>query len=589
MRKAAAQMVAGRVARKRPWLPVWVACLSVTGYCAAPAGNPSIRLEGTEPSVEVILNADRRAELGFAGTVAYGVRLEQPSAPVATSLNCSAGPIALDSQWHRATGECQILFQAEQRPGQAVQTVYLRISSQQWPTSALSGSSPPVLDAGRLVEVRIRPLAFRPAPVPGQFSALTFAAGFFAAVILGGLAFYLLGGIAFYLHNRRPASVKRWADPLGLLHRRLRIRVAEEARLNPARDRERRTPPEPLTSPDPPQPARLDGHEQLSGILERLAASEEERDAALRARETEIAGIIHRASLEFARHVGALRDEARRLGSAAQAGEEQSNRLARIIDEAQKLEPKRLSVLLTAVPGAALDGPAAPGSATTLLERFDEAVRECSREARPLRAELDSLRATLVAAEQAIVRLLEAAGSRNDGPAARLKSVLDAIRQLREEMDAALGALDINRICLYFRLDLSTLPTTRQSLEEELADCLRKQVFRLEDPVGYFSMRYELTITQALQEVVDCCDSTLDPSRRDKALQDALVGFVAGAGAEWIDPQPGAAFVGVDHQVFGITPCAKPEEQSDHVSSLRVRGLKRQGQVLRKASVTIFV
>jgi hypothetical protein len=156
-------------------------------------------------------------------------------------------------------------------------------------------------------------------------------------------------------------------------------------------------------------------------------------------------------------------------------------------------------------------------------------------------------------------------------------------------MDALLRGLAINRVGLYFRLDLSTLPTTRQSLQEELADSLRRQVFRLEDPVGYFSMRYELTIAQALQEVVDCCDSTLDPSRRDKAVQDALMKFVAAAGTEWIDPQPGAAFVGVDHLVFGITPCSKPGEQPDHISALRVRGLRHRGQVLRKALVTIFV
>ena len=411
MRKAAAQMVGGCVAHKCPWLLAWVAYLFAAACCAASSGNPTIRLEGTEPSVEVILNVEGRAVLGLSGTVAYGIRLEQPSAPIPTRLNCNnAGPITLD-QWRKATGACQILFQTEQPPGQAVQMVNLRISRQAWPDAPLSGGGSPELVAGRLVEVRVHPKAPLPPTVSGRPSVFAFVAGFFAAVVLGGIAFYLLRGVAFYLHKRRSGSLKPWTDPPSLL--RLRLRRAKYPQTDPARVVE------------PPPPAILNGYEQLNGILARVANLEAElngvltRVAKLEAEREAAVRTRGKGFADVAKYVEALRDT---LSSTAQAAEERSNKLARIIEDAQKLEPKSLSMLLTAIPGAALEGPESPGSATKLLDTFEEAVRKCAQETPSLRAEIDSLRAPLVAVEQAVDRLLEAAGPRNDSPGARLTS-----------------------------------------------------------------------------------------------------------------------------------------------------------------------
>jgi hypothetical protein len=509
----------------------------------------AIALESPPAAVVTTFDAGGHAEVGFSGTTTYGLRLAGASAGTQTNLQCTADPVALQQRvWSRVTGACRLLISAKIAAGDPVRLVRLNISRAPYAAGeTLPGSTP-----AREIEIRAQAPKIAPPETRHASSVYVYgAAAAFALAILAALVLFL---------RRRPGTAP-----------------GEDAITDPA--------PEDAPEAHP----HMSGADVPEEIRMRLRALEERLEADQKARSAQNGSALDEVVHNLGHSAALLVDEARRLHSTVAQRAEEFRRYMEETSQLRHMPPERLASLLAAVPDTALIMPVSPQKNEAIAAQFDAAVRTCVREMPVVRAELEPMARTL---SRVVVPLdsLHDAGTKLQNRALmdRLADVRAEIRNISQELDAALAGAGSDRVCLYFRLELSTLGSTEQNLSSELANSLRKQLVRLADPVHYFGMRFELTIGQALQEVIDCCDTILDPGRRIDGVQKQIAAFAAEADATLLDPRPGTPLLDNEHMVFGVVSCTNPGDRPDHISALRVRGIRRRGQVLRKASVTIF-
>ncbi|MGC4052809.1 MAG: hypothetical protein QM757_26055 [Paludibaculum sp.] len=548
---------------------------------SSPATPAGLVLENPAPSVHLQFDGEGRAELAFRGTTAFGVRLESASSDVTVSLKCTGDPIVMKpGEWSKASGACQTLFSMDRRLATSPRTVVLAVSSDPYPSEA--GEALPRLASKRDVTINIS-ASSQTAPATQDSVLIRFSAP------LAGLLVVVVAVLSYSVYRwRKRNQLTEMASrpgPADAPTESVEAQLSAERQLSTTRtsaltigNRAKLAPGLSTTATD-----------QINALMARVNELEKRMEDGQKFLHKQAETELREAVNQMGRQTALLSQEANRLGARAEEAEDALRRVQSTVESLRALPPGAISQLLASVPSAALTLPDSTGSATTLAARFNETLRGCVRKTPEIRTQLVPMKETLAHLQPALDGFVEASHQAgNKSLIARFTDAQFELRELLRELDTAVAGIDSDRVFLYFRVDLSTLCGTHQDLTSELANSLRKQIARLEDPLAYFGMRFEITVGQVLQEVIDCCDSLLDPGRQVESVQRQIGALVAAAKAVLIAPRPGTPFIDSEHLVFGITPCVKPEDRPDHISALRVRGLQRHNQVLKKASVIIY-
>jgi hypothetical protein len=86
----------------------------------------------------------------------------------------------------------------------------------------------------------------------------------------------------------------------------------------------------------------------------------------------------------------------------------------------------------------------------------------------------------------------------------------------------------------------------------------------------------------------DHTDLYLDPHRSNLEWQAMLKQIFKAAGAEEIDPPRNAPVNEAEHYMVAVVPRQSPADLPEHVASLRQRGFRIDGDLLRKAAVVVY-
>lgn len=169
-----------------------------------------------------------------------------------------------------------------------------------------------------------------------------------------------------------------------------------------------------------------------------------------------------------------------------------------------------------------------------------------------------------------------------------LEPSLYRIALLREELAGMANACRNQTLRLPLSVEVSAAQNSRQTLLPALAAALAAQLAKLDSPETYFQTRSRQAYIPAAIKSVEYLDRYLDVNRSNSVLQSALVSFLASIGAQEIAPQRNQEFRGLEHEARHAVDPTSPSDVPRAISRLLIRGLRFQGEVIRKAEVEIF-
>jgi hypothetical protein len=251
---------------------------------------------------------------------------------------------------------------------------------------------------------------------------------------------------------------------------------------------------------------------------------------------------------------------------------------------------ERLQRLIAELPAEVLENRSAPGATPeerVLIARgIGEAVSRYFQNGVP-DTRLNEL------ADQAgkLLQAIEAAAADREIPepsASRLAVARRALKEMLDEIKAFAADNQARRAHLRFSVDYSLLAASNQTLADALAEALKREIVKWERPAEYFERQLSWAAVSAVTTLSDAADAYWDPERRDAALQALLANLFEAARLEQICPLRNAPWVSIEQDATGTVPRTRPDERSEAVARVTLRGLKRRQQVVRKAQVVLF-
>jgi ElaB/YqjD/DUF883 family membrane-anchored ribosome-binding protein len=136
-----------------------------------------------------------------------------------------------------------------------------------------------------------------------------------------------------------------------------------------------------------------------------------------------------------------------------------------------------------------------------------------------------------------------------------------------------------------FFVELSLLE--QNHLAQDLAAALTRETMKLGDPEGYYLKRLEALRAHACVAGIDLADLDVDAERRNGGLQQALAKLLQTLGMTPIDPRQNDKLQAAEHQVVQFVRRV-PGVQPGAIAHTMARGLRRGGEVVRKALVLLY-
>lgn len=165
----------------------------------------------------------------------------------------------------------------------------------------------------------------------------------------------------------------------------------------------------------------------------------------------------------------------------------------------------------------------------------------------------------------------------------RLERLVTSVELLDNEL-ATLGQLAGAQKYGFF-VEMSLVD--KNPLASDITAALQRELTKLNDPEGYYLKRLAAARAQVSVAAIDLTDLDLDSERRNTVLQEALGVLLRSLGMTEIDPGHNEKLQASDHQVLQF---ARRESGAfpGTVAHTMARGIRRGGEVVRKASVLVY-
>jgi len=247
-------------------------------------------------------------------------------------------------------------------------------------------------------------------------------------------------------------------------------------------------------------------------------------------------------------------------------------------------ELKNLLAMLPAL--SSLQGGTGNDGRTQLTQKINEALESYIARSAPNAETLAPVSTKIQLIRSAVDKFWrETSALNSERSEAKLGPAVADLKRLHGEMESAVQLARVQRFG--FVVDISTLPGSRQTLGDGIAAALQREIIKLENPAEYYSKRLDLVGCRVCSDSADLVDTQLDIDRRNSTLQGALQNLFAAAGFSDISPAQHDMFVGTEQSVVQIARRG-PEDRAGTVARLLTRGLRLDGQVIRKASVILY-
>jgi molecular chaperone GrpE (heat shock protein) len=322
------------------------------------------------------------------------------------------------------------------------------------------------------------------------------------------------------------------------------------------------------------------GHENLQRQLEEFGYLDEQRQ--IRAKLAQISEERRTLCEQFTK---ATTESSSRMAVFSQQIEGLGRMLADVRTDATKRLDTSLGLLASLYTGQL---PTSKDEQALVAQKLEEELTRFFRQSVPPRdgliARRDRSRRFFQLANEMLVRLGSAGLDDIDQ---RLAPGVRETAMIEKEISGLLGEAQAQRLCLDFQVDLSSSTASRELLRDAIASGLRRQVQKLAEPLDHFDRRLEAVSLSLAQNAADVLDLKGDMTRRDTTLQSAFEDLVKEAGLEVIDPAPRTDYVAAEHNVVQMIPRIL-DAKSRQVARTAIRGFRRDGTIVRKASVIIY-